>query len=567
MRLLDVESLEVVEVDEVTPPYAILSHRWEDEEISLANLNTPVQEAVLSRRGYLKVKSACEYARHGHGLRYIWIDTCCIDKSSSAELSETINSMYRWYEESVVCFAFLSDVSTIDDIAEEESELSKSKWFTRGWTLQELLAPKNVIFLSSSWTELGTRTELSRRLSKITSIGEPYLSGEESLTNASIACRMSWASRRVTKRPEDRAYCLLGIFEVNMPLLYGEGLVKAFRRLQEEILKDTTDESIFAWWQKEERDAGPFGFLARTPADFAHSADVISWRHPELPSFELSRRAIGLRAIDINSQTYVTLRCKFSSDPTKVLAIGSAAASGWNHLFRVSAEQPEVMYSDRIWQARPIFAMKHQPHALSEQSVAFDFMIEQTSELVKLGRPAGSNFTWDPKSRTLRRVASHLPFKVEIPVHVGNIEADIGLWLLADSKGPQQLFVLDLVALVPPWEAFAFKPGGYTGPNGRIWQASEVSHSSRQVKSIDFEGGRREIPLTTKLGQGTPCYILSIVVQWIRSNDRGSQYILSPRLEESGLAKLAGMLADTRSREVGDKKNMDEKGKKRWWLN
>ncbi|KAK6209428.1 hypothetical protein LQW54_006281 [Pestalotiopsis sp. IQ-011] len=173
MKLLDAESLEVVEVDEVTPPYAILSHRWEDEETSLADLNTPVQDAVLGRRGYLKVKSACEYARHGHGLRYIWIDTCCIDKSSSAELSEAINSMYRWYGESGVCFAFLSDVSTIDDIAEEESELSKSKWATRGWTLQELLAPKNVIFLSSSWAELGTGAELSRRLSKITSIGEP----------------------------------------------------------------------------------------------------------------------------------------------------------------------------------------------------------------------------------------------------------------------------------------------------------------------------------------------------------------------------------------------------------
>ncbi|KAI0140670.1 heterokaryon incompatibility protein-domain-containing protein [Pestalotiopsis sp. NC0098] len=542
MRLLDAESLEVVEVDEVTPPYAILSHRWEDEEISLADLNTPVQNAVLGRRGYLKVKSACEYAQHGHGLRYIWIDTCCIDKSSSAELSEAINSMYRWYEESVVCFAFLSDVSTTEDIAEEESELSKSKWFTRGWTLQELLAPKNVIFLSSSWAELGTRAELSRRLSKITSIGEPYLIGEESLTNASIACRMSWASQRVTKRPEDRAYCLLGIFDVNMPLLYGEGLVKAFRRLQEEILKDTTDESIFAWWQKEKRDAGPFGFLARTPADFAHSADVISWMHPELPSFELSRRAISLRAIDINSQTYVTLRCKFSSDPTKVLAIGSAAASGWNHLFRVSAEHPEVMYSDRIWQARPIFAMKHQPHALSEQSVAFDIMIEQTSELVKLGRPAGSNFTWDPKSRTLRRVASHQPFKVEIPVHVGNIEVDIGLWLLADAKG---LFMLDLVALVPPWEAFAFKPGADIGPTGWIWQVSEMSHSSRQVKSIDFERGRHEIPLMTKLGQETPCYILSIVVQCVRSNDCGSQYILYTRLSESRLAELAGLLADT----------------------
>jgi len=135
MRLLDTTTLELHDFateDEVE--YVILSHRWEKDEISLPQL---VAGGVESKLGYLKIKQCCEVAEEA-GFQYAWIDTCCIDKTSSAELSEAINSMYRWYKKAAICYAYLSDVDSADD-------LKDSLWFTRGWTLQELL----VIFLTS----------------------------------------------------------------------------------------------------------------------------------------------------------------------------------------------------------------------------------------------------------------------------------------------------------------------------------------------------------------------------------------------------------------------------------
>jgi hypothetical protein len=244
MRLLNARTIELDEFfRESTPQCATLSHRWEDEEITFDDMKPLARVAAETKPGYAKIKNACAQTLKD-GFEYIWIDTCCIDKSSSTELQEAINSMFHWYQESVICYVFLSDVSTIDDIDNNDSEFSRSQWFTRGWTLQELLAPKNVMFFSSTWKYLGTKSTLSTQISAITSIDRVFLEGED-LRSASIAHRMSWASKHVTKREEDIAYCLLGIFDVNMPLIYGEG-PKAFRRLQEEILRNSSDESFFA---------------------------------------------------------------------------------------------------------------------------------------------------------------------------------------------------------------------------------------------------------------------------------------------------------------------------------
>ena len=163
-------------------------------------------------------------------------DLCCIDKTSSAELSEAINSMYRWYQESGVCYAYLADVPP--------NAFSKSRWFTRGWTLQELIAPSTVIFLDQKWQEIGTKSSLQRVISEITGIPTDILLGGD-LEDASIAQRMSWASKRETTRVEDAAYCLMGIFSIHMPMLYGEG-ERAFIRLQEEIMRVSDDHSLFA---------------------------------------------------------------------------------------------------------------------------------------------------------------------------------------------------------------------------------------------------------------------------------------------------------------------------------
>ncbi|KAH6694100.1 heterokaryon incompatibility protein-domain-containing protein, partial [Plectosphaerella plurivora] len=251
MRLLNVDSRQLKDFTGNAPPYAILSHTWEADEVIFQDLTDP---AHVRKAGYYKIDQACRLAK-SDGLEYVWVDTCCIDKSSSAELSEAINSMFRWYHESVVCYAFLSDVppEAESDKAEDFEPYSVfrgSRWFTRGWTLQELLAPAHVVFYNSAWEPLGARNDMRALLGAITAIPEACLGGyhpdSSCALGITIAQRMAWASSRETTRLEDMAYCLMGLFDVHMPLLYGEG-DRAFMRLQREILTVHADESILAF--------------------------------------------------------------------------------------------------------------------------------------------------------------------------------------------------------------------------------------------------------------------------------------------------------------------------------
>jgi hypothetical protein len=249
MHLLNTSSLELEYFGgRKIPPYAILSHRWQNEEVTFQD----VQSGNASKKaGYEKLEGTCTLAK-SHGFEYAWIDTCCIDKSSSAELSEAINSMFLWYQEATVCYVYLADVphESENDSIISNASFQRSKWFTRGWTLQELLAPAMVIFLDQTWSEIGTKTSLASTISLITTIPTPVLCGTRSIDEISIATKMSWAAYRETARAEDIAYCLLGIFNVNMPIMYGER-ERAFMRLQEEIFKITDDHSIFAWHHRE----------------------------------------------------------------------------------------------------------------------------------------------------------------------------------------------------------------------------------------------------------------------------------------------------------------------------
>jgi WD40 repeat protein len=222
--------------DNIPQEYAILSHTWEAEEVTFEVL----QDGTGTRKaGYNKIRFCGEQARRD-GLQYFWVDTCCIDKSSSAELAEAINSMFRWYQNAVKCYVYLSDVSTrkrkASDLFSEysrESAFRASKWFTRGWTLQELLAPTSVEFFSKDWELLGDKASLERHICEITKIPSKALRGSL-LANFSKTERMSWAKTRQTTREEDMAYSLLGIFDVHMPLIYGEGMENIFRRLNRE---------------------------------------------------------------------------------------------------------------------------------------------------------------------------------------------------------------------------------------------------------------------------------------------------------------------------------------------
>ncbi|THU95434.1 HET-domain-containing protein [Dendrothele bispora CBS 962.96] len=246
MRLLNTKTFLLQEFYTDVPPYAILSHTWGKREVTFQDMQNT--DAIKTREdlqaGWSKVKKACEHA-HNYSFEWIWIDSCCINKESSAELSEALNSMYQYYEDAEVCYVYLSDVSGKEDPRDPSSTFRVSRWFKRGWTLQELLAPSHVVFLDKNWADLGTRQSLRDAISAITLVPVEVFEGKD-IAEFSIAQRMSWAAFRETTRPEDQAYSLMGIFGVNMPPIYGEGGPKAFMRLQQEIIKISDDRSIFA---------------------------------------------------------------------------------------------------------------------------------------------------------------------------------------------------------------------------------------------------------------------------------------------------------------------------------
>ncbi|KAI3319068.1 HET-domain-containing protein [Xylariaceae sp. AK1471] len=317
MRLLNVESRCLREFfDSDIPEYAILSHTWGEEEVSFQDLEKPDHKQKI---GYTKIDRCCRQAEADE-LEWIWVDTCCINKDSSAELSEAINSMFRWYQNAEVCYAYLSDVPPGEDPSHLDSAFRKSRWFTRGWTLQELLAPNYRRFYDSTWSPIGgihsgltsnplagqfpsdiiqfrhfsARTlppDIGATVQEITGINLDVLRHFRSLAMVIVAEKMAWASMRVTSRMEDTAYCLLGIFGVNMPLLYGEGN-RAFLRLQEEIIRVTYDHSIFAW----------------DPADYQVSGSVGDWhlfaRHPY--AFKPFARAVNHFKTILGSSHYST---------------------------------------------------------------------------------------------------------------------------------------------------------------------------------------------------------------------------------------------------------------------
>jgi len=274
--------------DDEVERYAILSHRWVEgkevdyrEMVKLAKMPLEERHKIRQRDGYQKILQSCEQARND-GYEWLWVDTCCIDKRSSAELSEAINSMYRWYENAKVCYAYLHDVSgssfpTASDWERYAKFNGWPEWFSRGWTLQELIAPSNVQFFNKDWRRIGDKKTLAPTLEAITRIQERILIHGLHGNRPCVAQIMSWAANRTTTRVEDRAYSLMGLLDVNMPMLYGEGK-KAFHRLQLEIIRASNDQSIFAW---DSRKKQPGSILADDPSDFRGCSEMELMGHDQ----------------------------------------------------------------------------------------------------------------------------------------------------------------------------------------------------------------------------------------------------------------------------------------------
>lgn len=377
MRLLNTSTLEFREFHgPKTVKYAVLSHTWtEGEEISYRDFLDLTPEWT-TKSGFQKVQSACRTALED-GVQWIWIDTNCIDKSSSAELSEAINSMYAWYQEAHVCYAYLSDVPDIDP-SERDSlrHFRESRWFTRGWTLQELIAPRGIIFYSQSWKKIGHRSDkfLLGTISGVTGVPTSILTGKENLHQISLAKKMSWAARRVTTRVEDVAYCLLGIFDVNMPLLYGEG-TKAFTRLQEEIIKVSNDHTIFCWTRDKKANvpADWTSMLAPSPLAFADSGDFIpvdAWENPVPYPMTNLGLSIHLPLIYTLTQIFVVLDAGLSSGRGTRACIAMQRAkqrrTATNILHRSRFFESAVMLSAEATDRREghdlVIRSRHVPH-------------------------------------------------------------------------------------------------------------------------------------------------------------------------------------------------------------
>ncbi|KXT06545.1 hypothetical protein AC579_1182, partial [Pseudocercospora musae] len=405
LRLLKAGSLEFSEPWQrrnVNTDYAVLSHTWREDgnEVSFQDMKAETAQCAKDKPSWAKIQYMSDQAQKD-GLEHIWVDTCCIDKSSSAELSEAINSMFQWYLRARVCYVYLSDV----DQSQGMGNFRRSRWFTRAWTLQELIAPPEVRFYDKSWTFLGKLSDkhLVQAVSDITGIDVNLLLHRSSLDDYSIAQRMSWAAHRHATRIEDLAYSLLGIFDVHMPMLYGEGS-RAFTRLQLEIIKSSTDHSIFCWeHETDDPDRKTRSLLALSPSAFAGCGDVVPRPDSRLPRpFHMTNRGLEitlpirsyLNDYEGSQYTFARLNCSRSHRMQEALGLNlerqfdldaeeKNVFKPWQYQYRRRWQEAQDHFAERLFDwhfiasfARRGFAVGHSPdksriRSITDPSVYF----------------------------------------------------------------------------------------------------------------------------------------------------------------------------------------------------
>lgn len=370
------------------------------------------------KKGYEKVRRFCELA-NAAGHRYAWVDTCCIDKSSSAELSEAINSMFKWYRDSAVCYVYLEDIELNENQHQlSTDQLQDSRWTTRGWTLQELIAPKNVLFFSKDWEYCGNRRALSLPLHQATNIALPALDRQTD-DNSYLACfsvaeRMSWASTRTTTRPEDKAYCLLGIFNVHLPLLYGEGKRKAFLRLQDEIMKNSTDHSILAWEHASPNRPSIVGCLAKDPSHFRSARNIVTFQTSDGP-FRMTNKGLEvqlplIKHSDNDTCIAVLHNCRYKNDFCGVIGIELRRDSNYDTYYRW--HRKPVVVTDQEWMSATrqtiyITPTKSKHDYVDTKSLCLWFQLDFPSEISehireRLSLRVPPVHYWDETSSVLR---------------------------------------------------------------------------------------------------------------------------------------------------------------------
>jgi hypothetical protein len=312
MRLLNTTTLKLCFFLQNVPPYVILSHTWGDDEVTFDDIEKPHAKEMA---GYDKIIRCCQQAVLD-GFEWAWIDTCSIDKRSSSELSEAINSMYQWYWQAEICYAYLADVEGVNPNDNTSHPMAGARWFKRGWTLQELLAPRVVEFYNQDWEFIGTKCMLADFIQQETGIEQKYLLDRRLVKEASVATKFSWVSWRNTTRVEDMAYCLLGLVDINMAMLYGEG-PKAFYRLQLELLKKTNEHTIFAWRASTKDSHRMTGLLCPWPSFFRKSAQILARREGNDAEHEMTNRGLRMRlpCLYVGNDEYLAILNCQDGDP------------------------------------------------------------------------------------------------------------------------------------------------------------------------------------------------------------------------------------------------------------
>ncbi|KAK5625917.1 hypothetical protein RRF57_001633 [Xylaria bambusicola] len=576
MWLLNTDKLDrpkLVEVpEESAPRYAILSHTWGKAEVTFQDIQelsrrewsravSQTAMAIQKKKGFIKIRRAAAIAAD-HGYNHIWVDTCCIDKTSSAELSEAINSMFRWYKKASICYAYMEDVK--HGYHDRKGGLfsllcQDSRWFTRGWTLQELIAPEDVMFYGGDWGYLGSKAhdeDVRISLAQITGIDVRVLEGVIQPSEISIASRMKWASQRETTRIEDAAYCLMGLFDVNMPLIYGEG-TKAFIRLQEEILKSSSDHSIFAWMAPETgSNEALTGLLAETPQ---HFANVGNYRRmppsASQGSATWSTTNQGLRLslfllpcydlldFEIHDDYYAVLEC--------VLRRGDEA-------YQSPAIRMRRLYGDQFGRIDPqivnlVTTPSFEPNnGNGSYEIVFvkqkpiyavpDFMVS-FSNIRQFSEPEGSNFCspchiigvwpekyWDEEAATLRTVPSPSNriiglFRFFAPLY--NATVDLAVGLRRKSGGSWVAWHLQRPSTGKPLHQTVLSVNGYLASRSQKPQAQSPDWLANPWKE---EGGGQYIQI-----QVQEMKVHGRLYNFVKASTEAKLYIPdSPTVELSG---------------------------------